>query len=72
MTRINFIDVGAGGGYDEPWAARADVIDFALCFDPNDQPVFEDKYIKYNTAVWDYDGEELSTSVARVATAPHY
>ncbi|TAH21200.1 MAG: FkbM family methyltransferase [Cytophagales bacterium] len=57
MQKINIIDVGALDGFDIPWKKHQDKIDFALTFEPNEKPIFGEKLIKYNTAIWDYDGE---------------
>lgn len=54
---IHLIDVGALDGFDMPWKKHQDKIGFALTFEPNETPVFGEKLIKYNTAIWDYDGE---------------
>ena len=55
--KINIIDVGALEGFDIPWKKHQDKIGFALTFEPNEAPLFGEKIIKYNTAIWDYDGE---------------
>jgi hypothetical protein len=55
--KINIIDVGALDGFDMPWKKHQDKIGFALTFEPNEAPIFGEKLIKYNTAIWDYDGE---------------
>jgi hypothetical protein len=57
MDKINIIDVGALDGFDVPWKNHQDKIGFALTFEPNEKPIFEEKFIKYNSAIWDYDGE---------------
>ena len=55
--KINIIDVGALDGFDIPWKKHQDKIGFALTFEPNEKAVFGEKLIRYNTAIWDYDGE---------------
>jgi hypothetical protein len=57
MQKINLIDVGALDGFDLPWKRHQDKIGLALTFEPNEQPIYEEKIIRYNSAIWDYDGE---------------
>lgn len=57
MNNINIIDIGALDGFDVPWKNHLNKIGFALTFEPNEKPIFEEKLIKYNSAIWDYDGE---------------
>jgi len=55
--QINLIDVGATGGLQLPWSSRQDIIGTKLSFEPNEPVLIEPGNLRYNTAVWNYDGE---------------
>jgi hypothetical protein len=55
--KINIIDVGAVGGFDPPWSKHRDKIGASLSFEPNEPPIFQGNHLRYNSAVWNYDGE---------------
>ena len=55
--KINIIDVGSVGGFDSPWNNHVKCIDWSLSFEPNEPPVLNGKNLKYDCAVWNFDGE---------------
>jgi hypothetical protein len=55
--KINIIDVGSVGGFDFPWKNHANYIDWSLSFEPNESPVLSGKNLKYDSAVWNFDGQ---------------
>lgn len=57
MTKINLIDVGAVGGFDRPWSQHKNSLGTILSFEPNEKPNIIGDKIKYDCAVWNYDGE---------------
>ncbi|MBD2664823.1 hypothetical protein B6N60_04095 [Richelia sinica FACHB-800] len=57
MTKINLIDIGSVGGFDIPWSFNTDKIEYSLSFEPNDQPILNSKNLRYNSAIWNFDGE---------------
>lgn len=56
-SQINIIDVGSVGGYDIPWKNHTQSIDWSLSFEPNEPSVLTGKNLKYDCAVWNFDGE---------------
>jgi FkbM family methyltransferase len=57
MTKINIIDIGAIGGFDIPWKRHQDKLEWSLSFEPNDTPILTGKQLRYDCAVWNFDGE---------------
>ncbi len=55
--KINIIDIGSVGGFDLPWKHHTNSIDWSLSFEPNEPSVFDGKNLKYDCAVWNFDGE---------------
>ena len=55
--KINIIDVGSVGGFDSPWKNYTQFIDWSLSFEPNEPSVLDRKNLKYNCAVWNFNGE---------------
>jgi FkbM family methyltransferase len=55
--KINLIDIGAVEGLDRPWKTHAGKVGHLLSFEPNDMPLLTGNHWKYNTAVWNYNGE---------------
>lgn len=56
MNKINVIDVGAVGGFDLPWSKHIDKVGTTLAFEPNEEPLLTGNKLKYNCAVWNFDG----------------
>ena len=56
-SKINIIDIGSVGGYDLPWKNHTQSIDWSLSFEPNERSVVAGKNLKYDCAVWNFDGE---------------
>lgn len=56
MTKINIIDIGSVGGLEKPWNMHNNAIDYSLSFEPN-ETLLKGKHLKYDCAVWNYDGE---------------
>jgi len=56
MKKINLIDIGAIGGSQLPWSRHLDKVGTTLSFEPNEDPVLVGKNLKYNCAVWNFDG----------------
>ena len=54
---INLIDIGALDGPGLPWTTHANQVGFVLSFEPNEEVVIQETRIKYNTAVWNHDGQ---------------
>jgi hypothetical protein len=54
---INIIDIGSVGGFDSPWKNYTQFIDWSLSFEPNEPSVLDGKNLKYNCAVWNFNGE---------------
>ena len=57
MSKINLIDIGAVGGLDIPWSLHQDKIGLSLSFEPNEQPILSGQHLRYDCAVWNFDGE---------------
>jgi FkbM family methyltransferase len=57
LPKLNLIDVGAVQGLDVPWKHHAHRVGHLLSFEPNDAPQLAGQHLKYNTAVWNYDGQ---------------
>jgi len=57
MSKINIIDIGSVGGFDFPWKNHTKSIDWSLSFEPNESPVLIEKNLKYDCAVWNFNGE---------------
>lgn len=55
--KINIIDIGSVGGFDIPWKNHTDSIDWSLSFEPNETSIINGKNLKYDCAVWNFDGE---------------
>ncbi|NJK52277.1 MAG: FkbM family methyltransferase [Leptolyngbyaceae cyanobacterium SU_3_3] len=53
MNKINVIDIG---GLGIPWSVHNEKVDITLAFEPNEDPVFTGNKLRYNCAVWDFDG----------------
>ena len=56
MNKINVIDIGAVGGFDLPWSKHLDKVDNTLSFEPNEDPILIGNKLRYNCAVWNFDG----------------
>lgn len=56
VDKINLIDIGSLGGLDLPWSKNRKHIGKLLCFEPNEELIIEPDFIKYNSAIWSYDG----------------
>jgi len=56
-SKINIIDVGAVGGFDPPWSAHQDKVGRSLSFEPNEPAVLHGDHLRYNTAIWNADGD---------------
>ncbi|MEB3179503.1 MAG: FkbM family methyltransferase [Nostocaceae cyanobacterium] len=57
MSKINLIDIGAVGGLDVPWKFHQDKIGRSLSFEPNEPPILTGEHLRYDCAVWNFDGE---------------
>lgn len=57
MSQINVIDIGAVGGLGTPWKSHPKYLGQVLSFEPNEPPVLTGRYLKYNCAIWHFDGE---------------
>lgn len=57
MQKINVIDVGAIGGFDRPWSRHTNKVGRVLSFEPNEAPILTGSQLRYNCAVWNFDGE---------------
>jgi hypothetical protein len=55
--KINIIDVGSVSGFDFPWKNHTQFVDWSLSFEPNEPSVLDGKNLKYDSAVWNFDGE---------------
>lgn len=56
-NKINLIDVGAVNGFDPPWASHQSKIGKSLSFEPNEPASLTGDHLRYNTAIWNKDGE---------------
>jgi hypothetical protein len=58
MNKINIIDIGAFGGLGSisPWKRHLNKVGSILSFEPNEDPLFSGDKLKYNCAVWNFDG----------------
>lgn len=56
-SKINIIDIGSVGGFDLPWRKHSNLIDWSLSFEPNENSILESKNLRYDCAVWNFDGE---------------
>lgn len=58
MNKVNIIDIGAVGGLNHisPWSKHIDKVGITLSFEPNDDSVLIGNHIKYDCAVWNFDG----------------
>lgn len=57
MSKVNLIDIGSVGGFDLPWSSHQDKIGRSLSFEPNEPPILTGEYLRYDRAVWNFDGE---------------
>ncbi len=55
--KLNIIDVGAVRGFDPPWSSHQDKIGKSLSFEPNEPSVLTGDHLRYDTAIWNIDGE---------------
>ncbi|BAC91719.1 hypothetical protein [Gloeobacter violaceus] len=55
--KINLIDIGAVGGLGLPWQGHQDKLDWVLSFELNEPPQLTGKRLRYDCAVWNFDGE---------------
>ncbi|AGY57855.1 hypothetical protein [Gloeobacter kilaueensis] len=55
--QINIIDIGAVGGLDLPWKYHPDKVGRTLSFEPNELPILTGTRLRYDCAVWNFDGE---------------
>lgn len=58
MNKVNVIVIGAVGGLNSisPWSKQIDKIGITLSFEPNYDFVSIGKHLKYDCAVWNFDG----------------
>jgi len=56
MNKINVIDIGAVGGFGLPWSKHLDKVYNTLSFEPNEDPILTGNKLRYNCAVWNFDG----------------
>jgi hypothetical protein len=58
MNKVNVIDIGAVGGLNQisPWSKHIDKVGITLSFEPNDDSILIGKHLKYDCAVWNFDG----------------
>lgn len=54
--KINVIDIGSIGGFDLPWSNHVEKVAHLLSFEPNEDAVLTGNKLKYNCAVWNFDG----------------
>jgi hypothetical protein len=57
MSKINVIDIGSVGGFDLPWCFHKDKIGKSLSFEPNEPTILVGEHLRYDSAIWDFDGE---------------
>jgi hypothetical protein len=56
-SKIGLIDIGAVGGLGLPWQDHQHKLDRVLSFEPNEPPHVLGKRLRYDCAVWNFDGE---------------
>lgn len=57
MSKINVIDIGSVGGLDLPWCFHQDKIGRSLSFEPNEPTILLGDHLRYDSAIWNFDGE---------------
>jgi hypothetical protein len=57
MKKINVIDVGSVGGPDIHWKNHLNKVGHTLSFEPNELPILEGKDLRYDCAIWNFNGQ---------------